>query len=256
MFSRTVGEIADRHPVHVAPDATLAEVAGAMAARGRGCVFVREDETVSGMITERSLLACLLDVPAAEARAGRAMLVPTPGVAATDHVPKACRLLVETGVKHLAVRDAAGLLVGVVSDMELVGALGVDFMMESSTCQGLMTRTVLTGAPDMPARAVAGALRERGLGGMLTMHGGRPEGIVTEWDLAVGAFDRPQGLDGPVSDFLSSPVVCVPLSGMIYKVILHLRRKNIRHAPVVDESGRIQGILAFSDIIRRAAAFA
>jgi len=255
MFSRTVGEIADRHPVHVAPDATLAEVAQAMASRRRGCVFVRENEAVAGMITERSLLACLLDLPAAEATASRAMLTPPPGVAASGIVPHACRALLEKGVKHLAVQDTAGLLTGVISDMDLAGALGVDFMMENTTCQTIMTRTVLAGPPDMPARAVARAMLERGLGSMLTIDDGRPTGIVTEWDLAIKGATRPEGLEGPVADFLTSPVTCVPQSGMVYKVILHLRQKGIRHVPVLDDAGRIQGVLTFSDIIRRAAAF-
>jgi signal-transduction protein with cAMP-binding, CBS, and nucleotidyltransferase domain len=102
---------------------------------------------------------------------------------------------------------------------------------------------------------VAVAMLERGVGSMLTMADGRPTGIVTEWDLAVESFARPAGLDAQVADYLSSPVICVPLGGMVYKVILHLRQKGVRHVPVVDESGRLQGILTFSDMLRRAVAF-
>lgn len=226
-----------------------------MASHRRGCVFVREDEAVAGMITERSLLRCLIEVPAAEARASRAMLTPPPGVVAGGIVPHACRALMERGVKHLAVHDTAGLFLGVISDMDLAGALGVDFMMENTTCQTIMTKTVLAGPPEMPARAVARAMLDRGLGSMLTMDEGRPTGIVTEWDLAIKGFSREAGLDGTVAEFLTSPVTCVPQSGMVYKVILHLRQRGIRHVPVVDDAGRIQGILTFSDILRRAAAF-
>jgi len=256
MFSRTVSEIADRRPVHVAPDTPLAEVARAMAAHGRGCVFVRENEAVSGMVTEGSLLRCLLGAPAAEATASRAMLAPPPGIALGGIVPHACRILREKSVKHLAVYDTAGLLAGVVSDMDLAAALSLDFMMENTTCQTIMTKSVLAGPPEMTARAVAQALVERRVGCMLTLQEGRPTGIVTEWDLAVKGLGLPDGLDGAVAGLLSSPVTCVPMTGMVYKVILHLRQKGVRHVPVVDDSGRIQGILTFTDIIRRASGFA
>ncbi|MEF3698456.1 CBS domain-containing protein [Desulfolutivibrio sp.] len=256
MFSRTVSEIIDRHPVHVTAEASLAEVAQAMASKGRGCVFVRENEAVSGMITEGSLLKCLLEIPAAEATASRAMLAPAPGIAVGGIVPHACRILQEKRVKHLAVYDTAGLLVGVISDMDLATALGLDYMMENTTCQTIMSKSVLAGPPEMTARAVAQALLERRMGCMLTVMDGRPTGIVTEWDLAVKGPFLADGLDSPVAGLLSSPVTCVPQTGMVYKVILHLRQKGLRHAPVVDDSGRIQGILTFSDIIRRAVGFA
>jgi CBS domain-containing protein len=139
--------------------------------------------------------------------------------------------------------------------MDLAAAVGLDFMMENTTCQTLMSKSVLAGPPEMSARAVAQALVERRMGCMLTVQEGRPTGIVTEWDLAVTALSNGNGLDVPVAGLLISPVTCVPQTGMVYKVILHLRQKGIRHAPVVDESGRIQGILTFSDILRRAAAF-
>lgn len=255
MFSRTVGEVAGKFPQYVSADAPLHEAAQAMASRRRGCVFVRENDAMVGMITERSLLACLLDGQPSEKSAGRAMLSPAPGIAVDVTVPHACRLLVEKDLKHLAVRDLAGMMLGVVSDMDLVAALGVDFMMEDTICQTIMSKTVLAGPPEMSARAVAGAMVERKVGSMLTVVDGRPTGIVTEWDLAVGSFSRPGGLDVPVAEYLSSPVTCVPLGGMVYKVILHLRQKGIRHVPVVDEAGRLKGILTFSDILRRAAAF-
>ncbi len=255
MFTRTIGEVAGKFPHYVSADAPLAEVARVMAASRRGCVFVRENDATVGMITERSLLACLLDDPSPGKSAGRAMLAPAPVIAAAAPVPHACRLLMEKRIKHLAVHDVAGMMIGVVSDMDLVGALGVDFMMENTTCQTIMSKTVLAGPPEMGARAVAVAMLERGVGSMLTMADGRPTGIVTEWDLAVESFARPAGLDAQVADYLSSPVICVPLGGMVYKVILHLRQKGVRHVPVVDESGRLQGILTFSDMLRRAVAF-
>lgn len=255
MFTRTIGEIADKRPFSVPSDASLADVAQAMLSKRRGCVLVRENEAVAGMVTEHSLLKCLLEVPAAEARASRAMLTPAPGLAAAGAVPQACRMLVEKQVKHLAVHDTAGLLIGVVSDMDLAAAVSLDFMMENTTCQTLMSKSVLAGPPEMSARAVAQALIERRMGCMLTVQEGRPTGIVTEWDLAVTTLSNGDGLDVPVAGLLTSPVTCVPQTGMVYKVILHLRQKGIRHAPVVDESGRIQGILTFSDILRRAAAF-
>lgn len=254
MFSRTVGEVAGKFPQYVSADAPLAEASRAMAFGLRGCVFVRENDLTVGMITETSLLRSLLKHPSPDHGAALAMLSPAPGVPAAMAVPHACRVLEEKGVKHLAVHDVVGMMVGVVSDLDLAGALGLDFLMENAACQTLMTKTVLAGSSGMTARSVAGVMLERGVDCMLTIKDGRPTGIVTEWDLAVKSASLPGGLDVSVAEYLTSPVSSVPLGGMVYKVILYLRKNNIRHVPVVDEAGLLRGMLTISEILRRAAA--
>jgi len=70
---------------------------------------------------------------------------------------------------------------------------------------------------------------------------GRPTGIVTARDITRrSAF----GLDGDTAaDVMTAPVFTIGAEEYLYYAIARMRRLGLRHMPVVDEQGRLQGIL-------------
>ena len=70
----------------------------------------------------------------------------------------------------------------------------------------------------------------------------RPAGILTEADVARRVAFRLGGAE-PVSAAMTSPVVTVEETEYLYRAIATMRRKALRHLPVVDAAGRLAGML-------------
>jgi len=96
------------------------------------------------------------------------------------------------GIHHLVVMDSSK-IVGVISDRDAGGRKGAGVRAESRV-EDLMTRTVVTVAPDETIRKVANLMRGRTIGCVAVTARGRLKGIVTVSDLLTilgGGADRP-----------------------------------------------------------------
>ena len=68
-----------------------------------------------------------------------------------------------------------------------------------------------------------------------------PSATVTERDITRRAAF---GLDGDTAaDVMTAPVFTIGAEEYLYYAIARMRRLGLRHMPVVDEQGRLQGIL-------------
>ena len=80
----------------------------------------------------------------------------------------------------------------------------------------------------------------------------RPIGIVTERDITRRMTFRVPP-EAPVDDLMSRPVLAIEEDEYLYHAIAHMRRRKIRHMPVVDAEGRLVGILDIADAVAVAA---
>jgi acetoin utilization protein AcuB len=112
-------------------------------------------------------------------------------VPADTPVEQAWSLMKTDGIHHLVVTDGRR-IVGVLSDRD--GGRPTGSRREVTTVQELMTKPVITIAPDATIRQAANVMRGRTIGCLPVTRGGRLVGIVTTSDLleAVGGgVDRP-----------------------------------------------------------------
>jgi CBS domain-containing protein len=70
---------------------------------------------------------------------------------------------------------------------------------------------------------------------------GRPEGIVTERDIARAAFRLPGGTTA--AQVMSQPVKTIDAGEYLYRAIAMMRRAGLRHMPVTDSRGALVGML-------------
>jgi len=112
---------------------------------------------------------------------------------------------------------SGGNLLGLITDRELVDALAVDFMVENVTCQDLVRPDTVVAAPDESVRTGLARMRERDVGSLLILDGGRPSGMFTERDAITKILGRPERLADPLARHMTSPVICVPTGAMIIK---------------------------------------
>jgi CBS domain-containing protein len=74
-------------------------------------------------------------------------------------------------------------------------------------------------------------------------------GIVTDRDLRTKVLADGMSPDRPVSEIMSSPVRSVGADRLVHEVLLEMIEGGIHHLPVVEEGGRVVGVITDTDIL-------
>jgi len=113
----------------------------------------------------------------------------------------------------------------------------------------LMTRVVETVGPGDTLQAAAGKMRERGVGLLPVVDGGRLVGVLTDRDITVrgtAAGGDPARLT--VRAVMSpEPVTCYPDENAA-AVAARMRDRQIRRVVVLDRSDRLAGVVSVGDL--------
>ncbi len=110
-------------------------------------------------------------------------------------------------------------------------------------------RPLLSARPDETVLAVTQRMNEHGIGAMLVMEGTRMVGIFTERDVLrrVVAEERlPSTV--LVSEVMTSKVACCTPETSIDEASSLMRQYRIRHVPVVNSQGDVQGVISIGDL--------
>ncbi len=92
-------------------------------------------------------------------------------------------------------------------------------------------------------------MNDEGVGSVLVMDGRRLVGIFTERDVlrrVVGEHRAPERT--LVADVMTSDVVCCPPEASFDVLAELMRRRRIRHVPVVDAAGAVVGLVSIGDV--------
>lgn len=115
----TVDRHMSRELLTVSEDATLAEAATKMVARGVGAVLVVEGDRLAGILTERDILRAVGTAHAPTERVGEWMTRYPETIEPDDTTEHAAVLMLHGGYRHLPVVDS-GRLVGILSIRDLI----------------------------------------------------------------------------------------------------------------------------------------
>jgi CBS domain-containing protein len=130
---------------------------------------------------------------------------------------------------------------------------------ESVPVSSLMTNNVKLATENQTIRVVCRMMYENKIGSIVilkdTTYGNaedkRPIGIVTERDIVrlIGHSD-PLLIDAPVREVMSSPLITINPNSSIRDAMESMQQKDIRKLPVVDNKGKMVGIVTDKDIFR------
>ena len=115
-----------------------------------------------------------------------------------------------------------------------------------------MTRDPVTCAPTTPLRLVATVMSDHDCAAVPIVAAGEVVGIVTDRDIACRAVAR--GLNAaelPASAVMSSPLVAIHPQKTLDDAVQIMMENHVHHLPVIDDEGRLLGIVAQSDLGRR-----
>ena len=132
----------------------------------------------------------------------------------------------------------------------------------------VMTRDVVTVTKDADVHEVSSLLSEKGISGMPVVDDQHVViGVITEADvLSMSGVRRGHTIreiirhllgeplaersEGTVSDFMSVPPVVVHPEADLKEAAALLDKRKIKRLPVVDETGRLCGIISRADIVK------
>ena len=110
---------------------------------------------------------------------------------------------------------------------------------------------VITVRPSTAVTEVIRLLREYNLGAVVISVDGREvSGIVTERDIVRRLADSTDFLTGAVSEIMTADVHTCQAADSVQSLMTTMTDRRIRHLPVVDDRGRLAGIVSIGDVVK------
>jgi len=114
--------------------------------------------------------------------------------------------------------------------------------------QEAMTSNPTTVGPTATAQEVARTMKSEDIGSLPIVEGDKLVGVITDRDLAIRIIAEGKGLDTPVAEIASKDVVTIDPQQSVEEAARLMANNQVRRLPVVEEDGRLVGILAQADI--------
>jgi CBS domain-containing protein len=113
----------------------------------------------------------------------------------------------------------------------------------------MIAKEVVTAKPKDTLAAVAKLMEQHNVGAIVVTEQDRPVGIVTDRDLALAVCVRGASREEHVQKVMTCPVSTIRQSEGIYKATQHIMEKAVRRLPVVDDVGRLVGLVSLDDLL-------
>jgi CBS domain-containing protein len=116
------------------------------------------------------------------------------------------------------------------------------------TVQEAMTSNPTTVTPTTTARDAAQVMKSEDTGIVPIVEGDRLVGVITDRDLTLRIVAEDKGADTPVGELASKDLVTIDPQQSLEEAARLLAEHQVRRLPVVEEDGRLVGILAQKDL--------
>ena len=119
------------------------------------------------------------------------------------------------------------------------------------TIRDLMTESPRTVTPDSPIQEAARIMRDEDTGVVpITDDDGTLAGVVTDRDIAVRAVAEGRDASTPVREVASQDIVTIDPQQDLDEALRLMAQHQVRRLPVVEEDGRLVGIVSQADVAR------
>ena len=114
--------------------------------------------------------------------------------------------------------------------------------------QEAMTPNPTTVEPTTTVQEAAKIMKSEDIGSLPIVDGDKLVGVITDSDLAIRIVAEGRGTDTTVGEIASKDVVTVDPQQSIDEAARLMAEHQVRRLPVVEEDGRLVGILAQADV--------
>lgn len=249
---KLVSSVMSRDVCRVGVEQTAGEVLALMRSRSVSSVLVIENELILGIITERDIVKSLQ-------RAGKvnalscADLMQSPVVTVTARTPcmDAYHLMVSRAIRHLAVTDETGHVVGIASEGDVMRNFGIEYYMNFKDVGSVMSADFCRLAPSATvADALKCMVKRRQSCVVVVDERGRPAGMLTERDVVRLCADEADPEQLTLYEAMHAPVVTVRPRKRLHAAVKAMEDAHIRRLVAVDDRGIACGLLTHHEIAR------
>jgi CBS domain-containing protein len=132
--------------------------------------------------------------------------------------------------------------------------------LKNITVSTIMTPNVITVNEKQTLREASKFMYQHNIGGLIVLMDNsnnenaeidKPIGIITERDIArLVAFSSNLSTDTIISEVMSKPLITINQNSSIKEVTDLMQKNDIRRLPIVDNKGKLVGIITAKDILR------
>ncbi|MFN6964592.1 MAG: CBS domain-containing protein [Pyrinomonadaceae bacterium] len=115
-------------------------------------------------------------------------------------------------------------------------------------CRDIMTSDVTTATRATTLQEAAVLMRDGDMGSVPVVEDGKLIGIVTDRDIVVRAVAEGKGADSTVGEAMTTEIFSVRPDDFAFEAIRLMGDRQVRRIPVVDDQGRLAGIIAMADV--------
>lgn len=113
----------------------------------------------------------------------------------------------------------------------------------------MFAKPVKTVGLHTPLRTAAKLMRKHNVGALVVTEQDHPTGIVTDRDIALALCERNLTPDSPVEAAMTVPVETLRQEEGVYDAVRKMMELGIRRLPVIDEMGRLVGLVSLDDLL-------
>ena len=113
----------------------------------------------------------------------------------------------------------------------------------------LFLKEVISVEPTATVGEAARQMDEHGVGAIVVAEQQRPVGIVTDRDVAIALGTGRTARDDQVQDIMTCPPLTLHERDGIFTACQQMKEKTVRRLPVVDDIGRLIGIVTLDDLL-------
>src|SRR5687767_13886845 len=115
-------------------------------------------------------------------------------------------------------------------------------------CREIMTSDLMTATRQYSLQDVARLMREGDMGSVPVVEDGKLVGIVTDRDIVVRAIAEGKDATSSAVEAMTTDIFSVKPDDFAFEAIRLMGDKQVRRIPVVDDDGRLAGIIAMADV--------
>lgn len=250
-MQRTIGKYASRPVIAVDSESSVQEALLLMRDNRISCIIVLSCDEPVGILTERDIVFAanwLLGQP--DLLVKEVMNKPVMTASEDITIAQAYQTFTQHNIRHIVVLDEKLDMIGVFTQTDLVRSLQDKAFEGVEGVASLMTPQILHVDYDVPARYALSLMARRSVSGIVVMKDDAPAGMFTERDVVNQIANGVDLTSVSVGEVMSPSVISTPVSTTPQDTIGLMQKKSIRRVLVVDELGKMAGILTQTDLGR------
>ena len=245
MFDEKVEQIMSADVKSICPDRYILEALTLMAQNQMSFVVVTSpDNKPLGVLTEKDVVRILHKSKYNQAVIDSVMSSPVLTVGRKDEVFAALHKLVVNNVHHLVVVDDHGCVAGVLTLSNFLDRLGFEYFVDFKDVSEIMEKQLVTTRRKKSVKEVISAISNKEASCALIMEKQKPVGIFTERDVVRVGSTNLDISNTLIEEVMSHDLETITEGSHVLDALTIMQRKRVRHLPVLDNKGRLTGLIS------------